>query len=68
MTHGTSFLGYWLFGWFAYVDEETAHGLPWRTRASSLASLRSSPSRDWGEPTPDGARVIAEFDRKYPRR
>ena len=23
-----SLLGHWLFGWFAYVDEQTAHGQP----------------------------------------
>jgi hypothetical protein len=99
--------GHWLFGWFAYVDEQTAHGQPIDVSGYSVLMLRdtlenwqseflqllwqvgglafflylSSPQSREGDARkeakldailrqlgPDGARIIAELDQKYPRR
>jgi hypothetical protein len=101
-----SLAGHWLFGWFAYVDEQTAHSQPIAIGGYTVLMLRDT--LDWqseflqllwqvgglafflylGSPQsregderkeakldailhqlgPDGARIIAELDQKYPRR
>jgi hypothetical protein len=102
-----SLAGHWLFGWFAYVDEQTAHGQPIVVGGYTLLMLRdtlenwqseflqllwqvgglafflylgSPQSREGDERKeakldailnklgPEGARIIAELDQKYPRR
>lgn len=99
--------GHWLFGWFAYVGEQQAHGQPidigpyailmardtlenWQSEFLQLLwqvgglafflYLGSPQSREGDERKegkldallrrlgPEGERVIAELDAKYPRR
>jgi hypothetical protein len=102
-----SLVGHWLFGWFAYVDEQAAHGQPVEVSAYTVQMMRdtlenwqseflqllwqvgglafflyigSPQSREGDERKeakldallrqlgPEGERVIAELDLKYPRR
>jgi hypothetical protein len=102
-----SLAGHWLFGWFAYVDEQAAHGQPVEVSAYTVQMMRdtlenwqseflqllwqvgglafflyvgSPQSREGDERKeakldallrqlgPEGERVIAELDQKYPRR
>jgi len=102
-----SLAGHWLFGWFAYVDEQAAHGQPVQVGAYAIQMARdtlenwqseflqllwqvgglafflylgSPQSREGDERKeakldallrragPEGERVIAELDAKYPRR
>ena len=37
-----SIIGHWLFGWFAYVDEQTAHGQPVETGGYTIEMLRDT--------------------------
>jgi hypothetical protein len=37
-----SILGHWLFGWFAYVDEQRAQGLPLETGGYVVEMLRDT--------------------------
>jgi hypothetical protein len=102
-----SLAGHWLFGWFAYVDEQAAHGQTVEVSAYTVQMMRdtlenwqseflqllwqvgglafflyigSPQSREGDERKeakldallrqlgPEGERVIAELDQKYPRR
>ncbi len=35
-------IGHWLFGWFAYADEQQAHGLPLETSGYLVEMLRDT--------------------------
>jgi hypothetical protein len=70
-----SLAGYWLFGGFAYVDEQTAHGRP--IELSGYTVLQSHEGDERKEAKldailrqlgADGGWTIAELDQKYPRR
>jgi len=37
-----SLAGHWLFGWFAYVDEQTAHGQPIEVGGYTVLMLRDT--------------------------
>src|SRR5918992_1759557 len=37
-----SLVGHWLFGWFAYVDEQTAHGQPIEVGGYTIQMLRDT--------------------------
>ncbi len=37
-----SFAGHWLFGWFAYVNEQQAHQMPVRVGDYSIEMLRDT--------------------------
>jgi hypothetical protein len=102
-----SLAGHWLFGWFAYVDEQATHGQTVEVSAHTVQMMRdtlenwqseflqllwqvgglafflyigSPQSREGDERKeakldallrqlgPEGERVIAELDQKYPRR
>jgi len=38
-----SLAGHWLFGWFAYVDEQTAHSQPIDVGGYTVVMLRDTP-------------------------
>jgi hypothetical protein len=37
-----SLVGHWLFGWYAFVDEQLSHGQPIEFRAYSMEMLRDT--------------------------
>src|ERR687897_123263 len=37
-----SLVGHWLFGWFAYIDEQTAHGQPIEVGGYTIQMLRDT--------------------------
>ena len=102
-----SLVGHWLFGWFAFVNEQLAHGesvsasaytvemmrdtlenwqseflqLLWKDGGLALFLHLGSPQSREGDERkeakldallrqlgPEGERLIAELDHKYPRR
>ena len=70
-----SLAGHWLFGRFAYVDEQTAHGQPIAIGGHTVLMLREGDERKKAKLDailrrlgPSGERIIAEFDQQYPRR
>ena len=78
---GFSLAGHWLFGWFAYVDEQTTHGQPIEVGGLALFLHLGSPQSREGDERkeakldallrqlgPAGERIIGELDQKYPRR